>query len=423
MSALLLAIIFLSFVSLGLPDAALGAAWPVMYPDLGAATGAAGSVSLVVTAGTIVSSLLSGPVIRRFSTGLVNLISTLLTGLALLGYAWSPSLPWLLIFAVPLGLGAGSVDAALNNYVALHYQAHHMNWLHSFWGLGAMVSPVILARLIATTASWRTGYRILAAIQLTLGVILLLTLPVWRKVSRQKPAKTISAEQIEVTTSGGGLSLQDEVVPSAWQPEAEARKMRMLLGKKGLVMTLLAFFMYCGAEISIGLWGATCLVQVRGLPVERASLLVASYFAGIMAGRFLSGFLTFRWSTPLLIRTGILLSLCGVLLIAFAGAPLMLQAGFILVGLGFAPVFPGMVHETPLRFGDERSQSIIGFQMAAAYVGSLLFPPAIGWASGRYSLRILLPVVTLAIVALLICTESVTWLQITGSRQSHMDNH
>jgi len=254
MAQLLLIIIFLSFISLGLPDAALGTAWPAMYPELGVSIGSAGMISIVVTAGTIVSSLLSGTVLGRFGTGRVNFASTLLTGLSLLGFALAPSLLWLLIFAIPLGLGAGSVDAGLNSYVAMHYKAHHMNWLHSFWGMGATLSPVILARIISRTGNWRTGYQTIATLQLVLAGVLLLSLPLWDKVEKKLPSHPIQPETMETATSGEGLALAERELIG---PETATAGSKLHVFKTpGLLLALLAFFFYCGAEVSMGLWGA-----------------------------------------------------------------------------------------------------------------------------------------------------------------------
>ncbi len=412
MARLLLTIIFLSFISLGLPDAALGTAWPAMYPELGVSIGAAGMIALVVTAGTIVSSLMSGTVLGRFGTGKVNFISTLLTGLALLGYALTPSYVWILAFAIPLGLGAGSVDAGLNSYVAMHYKAHHMNWLHSFWGMGATLSPVILAQIISRTGNWRTGYQTIATIQLILAGVLFLSLPLWEKVGKKLPSHPAQAEIPETTTTGEALALaeQDKILSDSSQDRNGPPRLH-LLKTPGLLLALLSFFFYCGAEISMGLWGGSFMVNVHGLAVEQAGNFVASYFGGIMGGRFLTGFLTFRFKTDALIRFGIFASLLGAILIFFAGATAGGQIGFILVGLGFAPVFPGMIHETPARFGQHHSQSIIGFQMASAYAGTMLFPPIIGsLATTQVSLTVLMPIVILLILALWLSTETINRL-------------
>lgn len=406
MKFLLLMVIFLSFISLGLPDAALGAAWPVMYQDLATSISAAGTIAFIVTIGTIISSLSSGVILRRFGTGRVNLFSTLLTGLSLLGYSMAPSLTWILLFAIPLGLGAGSVDAGLNSFVALHYDAHHMNWLHSFWGLGASMSPIILAKMIEQTGNWRTGYLIIASIQLILAVILFGTLPIWKRVEYKYLAVHVETEDIEITTSGEGIALIKNLADDAENTQFKSNADDFPSHKKPiLLLAQLSFLLYCGAEVAIGLWGVSYLVNIRQLTVNKASIWVACYFAGITFGRIITGFLTFRWATQVLVRTGIIISLIGALMIQMTHTPLPGLIGFILVGIGFAPVFPGMVHETPNRFGKHHSQNIIGIQMASAYVGMILFPPAIGWIAVNYSLKALILIVILAVLTLLVCTE------------------
>lgn len=419
MQLLLLVIIYVSFISLGLPDASLGVAWPAMYRDLHVSIASAGAISFTVTAGTIVSSLASGYVLRRFGTGRVNFVSSLLTGLAMIGFALSPNLMWILAFAIPLGLGAGSVDAGLNSYVAMHYEAHHMNWLHSFWGLGATLGPLIMAQIIAATGVWRNGYWTVATIQLSLAAVLFLTLPLWSRVEALRQAKaektdtmsgdTISVDSIAgdtIATTAEGVAAA-EVYQDTADPEASAgTKPRLSLSRTpGLALALLTFFLYCGVEITMGLWGSTFLVSVRGMTVQAAGLWVSLYFAGIMAGRFLTGFLSLKWQTRQLIRLGLAVSLAGSALILISSQPGLALPGFILVGLGFAPVFPGMIHETPSRFGQRDSQAIIGYQMASAYVGSTLFPPVIGFLAANVSLAVLPPLVLAIILALLASTE------------------
>ena len=431
MATFLLLIIFLSFISLGLPDASLGAAWPVMYGDLSVSIAAAGVISFTVTAGTILSSLASGHLLKKFGTGRVNFASTLLTALALIGFAWSPSLAWILLFAIPLGLGAGSVDAGLNSYVALRYKAHHMNWLHSFWGLGATLGPVIMAQVLARTGNWRTGYWAVGGAQMLMALILALTLPLWSRVERYRQQQTGQAQPAD---AGQDLAAADQNLvdrvgdlaegvaefvahpPPAEPIIPETASHPSVFRTPGLLLALLTFFLYCGAEISMGLWGSSFLVQNLGLGVETAGRWVSLYFAGIMAGRFLTGFLTLKWPTRLLIRSGILASLVGGLLMLasrfYAGLAL---PGFILIGLGFAPVFPGMIHETPQRFGGSWSQIVIGYQMAAAYVGSTLFPPAIGWLADRFTLGFLPALILVSIGSLLLITERLN--QVTAAKE------
>lgn len=387
MSTLLLVIIFASFISLGLPDSSLGASWPVMYGSLGVSIAAAGVISFTVTLSTIFSSLMSGHLLKRFGTGRVNLVSTAMTATALLGFAWSPSLNWILAFAVPMGLGAGAVDAGLNSYVALHYKAHHMNWLHSFWGVGATLGPIIIAQVLSMTHNWRMGYWTVGGIQTAMAFVLVLSLPLWSKVDHKHPAPPSEETSMEVN------------------PIKPLTQDRLHLVKTpGLFLALLTFILYCAAESGMGLWGSSFLVNVHGMSAETAGRWTSFYFGGIMAGRFLTGFLVMKWATRKLMNLGILISLSGaIILIASNLLPILALPAFILIGLGFAPVFPGMIHETPNRFGQEHSQVVIGYQMASSYVGITLFPPLIGLLAARFSLGFL-PLFIMSLIILLLLT-------------------
>ena len=353
MTALLI-LIYVSFISLGLPDSVLGAAWPSVYPAIGAPVEAAGMISMIVAGGTIVSSLASDRVIRRFGAGAVTAASTSMTAAALLGFSFSGSLAALCAFAVPLGLGAGSVDAALNNYVALHYEARHMNWLHCFWGLGASAGPVILSFFLARSG-WSSGYRAIGLIQLTLAAVLFAALPLWRAQS----------------------SDEERAVSKALSPIGVVRLPRA-------VFSLTAFFCYCAIEQTAGLWGGSYLVLQAGFSPDAAARTVSLYYFGIMAGRFLSGFASSRLGSRRMITVGIDVLVCGVAFLAI-GVP---AAGLFLAGLGCAPVYPCLIHETPENFGADRSQSVIGVQMACAYVGTTCMPPLFGLAASRVGYRI-----------------------------------
>ncbi|HYF79503.1 MAG TPA: MFS transporter [Symbiobacteriaceae bacterium] len=387
MGTVLLLIIYLAFISLGLPDSLLGAAWPVMRPDLGAPLGTAGLLSLTVSVGTILSSLASGAVIERFGTGRVTLISCLMTATALLGYSYAPSVAWLIICAIPLGLGAGSVDAALNHYVATHYKAHHMSWLHSFWGVGATTGPVIMAAFLSRDGDWRHGYLTVALIQFSLVVLLFVTLRLW-----DRQAATESADSPTV------------------QPEAEAAVQNG--GSRtanGLTYALGSFLFYCGVELTVGLWGSSYLVNVKGLLVGDAARWVSLYYAGITIGRFVTGFATFKVSNRHLIRAGQMTALAGTLLLLLPLPTGFALAGFLITGLGLAPIYPSMLHETPVRFGEKHAQRIMGYQMAVAYVGSTLMPPLLGLLAGFWSIGLFPLYVALSAAAMLLCTE---WLNV-----------
>ncbi|MCU0401382.1 MAG: MFS transporter [Algoriphagus sp.] len=343
---LVLLVIYLAFISLGLPDSLLGSAWPVMYEGLGVPVDYAGLISMIVAAGTVVSSLFSGKVIQRFGVAAVTASSVGMTALALMGFSISGDFLYLCLLAIPLGLGAGSVDSALNNYVALHYEARHMNWLHSFWGVGAAIGPLIMASYLAKGDSWSNGYETVAWIQLGLVAILILSLPLWIK-NNQDQAE--SSEQ-----SSPGL-------------------FEMLLTLPGLKQALVVFFCYCTIEATFGLWGASFLVFEKGFEADQAARLTSLYFLGITIGRFLSGFLTAHFSNKQLVYLGQGIIGLGLILL-FLPFSATIIPGFLLVGLGCAPIFPSLLHETPANFGEKNSQSIMGMQMASAYVGITLMP-------------------------------------------------
>lgn len=349
---ILLVLIYLAFIGLGLPDSLLGAAWPQLRIDIGAPLSGAGMVSMIVTAGTIVSSLVSARVIRRFGTGKVTAVSTALTAAALLGYAFAPAYWWLCIMAIPLGLGAGAVDAALNNFVALHYKAHHMSWLHCFWGLGATAGPILLSVFLVRPQGWRTGIRSIGLLQLALVVVLTVSLPLWRKVTEK-----------------------NEIGSDA---TSEAVSNREALRLRGLPAALLTFFCYCGAELGCGLWASSFLVASRGVAPAQAAGWVSLYYAGITAGRFFSGFAMHRLTCPAMIRLGGLTSLAGCVMLVLPLPTVFSAVALVLIGLGCAPVYPCMIHETPARFGEANSQTAMGLQMATAYCGSTLMPPLLG---------------------------------------------
>lgn len=344
--SLLLFIIYLAFISLGLPDSLLGAAWPAMFEGLNVPIDYAGIISMIVAAGTVVSSLFSGKVIQSFGVAAVTTFSVLMTALALMGFSLSGEFLYLCLLAIPLGLGAGAVDSALNNYVALHHEARHMNWLHSFWGVGAAIGPMIMAGHLVSGASWTKGYETVAWIQLGLVMILVLSLPLWVRNKRRQEANS------------------EEKSPSLFT---------MLLTFPGLKPALMVFFCYCTIEATFGLWGASYLVFEKGYEADQAAGLTSLYFLGITIGRFFSGFLTAHFSNKQLVYLGqgvIGLGL-GLLFLPFSFTTI---SGFLLVGLGCAPIFPSLLHETPVNFGEKNSQFIMGIQMASAYVGITLMP-------------------------------------------------
>ncbi|ANS74470.1 MFS transporter [Paenibacillus yonginensis] len=389
MASMFLIIIYLAFISLGIPDSLLGAAWPSMRTDLGASFGFAGIMSMVVAGGTIVSSLASGSLLRRVGAGKITLISCLLTAAALLGFSLAPSVIWLTVLAIPLGLGGGAIDAALNHYVAEHYKAHHMNWLHCFWGVGATLGPIIMSYFIAEHNSWRNGYSAVSKIQFSLVVILFVTLPLWKRIAAMKEIEQARHPQDQS------------------RPDSEITSYRgNVFQIKGVKPTLISFLFYCGVETTVGLWGASYLVGARDMSAETAAGWISLYYGGITIGRLITGFITLMVHNRVLILFGQIVAIAGGLML-LAPLPSLFLIGIILIGVGLAPIYPGLLHETPARFGREHSAKLMGYQMAVAYTGSTLLPPLFGFIAGRTSIG-LFPFVVLAfLICMLMSVEKV----------------
>ena len=362
MFTLLLIIIYLAFISLGLPDSLLGSAWPAMHTSMSVSLWAAGVLSMIISGGTIISSFLSGKLINKFGTGKVTLTSVAMTAVALLGFSISPSFAWLCVMAIPLGLGAGSVDAALNNFVALHYKANHMSWLHCFWGIGATLGPVIMSLFIAKNNGWKKGYLTISIIQFCLVFVLFVTLPLWKKV--------------------GKIDNKNEV------KEEKPTDNINVLKIPGVKIALVSFVCYCATESTTGLWGSSYLVNYRGLSASEAARWISLFYAGITVGRFLSGFLTMKFNNSILIRLGQVICIIGTISLILPLPVYFSVIGLILIGLGCAPIYPCMLHETPKRFGKSVSQSIMGVQMAFAYMGSTFMPPLLGFIVANTSIVI-----------------------------------
>ncbi|MFR7987631.1 MAG: MFS transporter [Anaerotignum lactatifermentans] len=379
MFSLLLALIYVSFISLGLPDSLLGSAWPQMQESLGVSLSLGGVISFLITASTILSSLVSHQVIQRFGTGAVTMCSVAMTALALFGFSLSNSFLALCLWAIPYGLGAGSVDAALNNFVALHCKAKHMSWLHCFWGIGATGGPYIMGLCLSRGIGWQAGYRTISFLQMALTLILLLSLPLWKKQ--------------ELPLSGG-----ETVRPQTPQ-------WGKLLKRPGVKAALTAFFFYSALELTTGLWGSSYMVAVRGISPETAAKWISLFYLGITAGRFFSGFLTLRFSDDAMVRLGEGTAIVGIILMLLPLHNLFLCLGLILTGLGCAPIYPSLLHATPQRFGKSLSQSLMGTQMAISYLGSTTMPPVSGFLSEKISMG-LYPVLLLVFALMLtILTE------------------
>ncbi|MFC4799207.1 MFS transporter [Neobacillus sp. GCM10023253] len=385
MTTFLLIIIYLAFISLGLPDSLLGAAWPVMQSDLGARLDTAGFLFMTIAGGTIISSLVSGKVLKRFGTGKVTFVSVFMTACALLGFHFAPSVVWIVVCAIPLGLGAGAVDAGLNDYVATHYKAHHMSWLHCFWGVGATLGPIIMAQSISGQNSWRNGYFTISAIQFALVIILFLTLPLWNRVTKNSNiAVNEDCEDASFAEDG------NDIIP---------------LQIKGVKLALASFLFYCGVEASVGLWGSSYLVNVKGISAATAAQWVSFYYAGITIGRLITGFITFKISNLTLIRIGQIIALVGAAFLFLPLPTIFSLVGFILIGLGLAPIFPCMLHETPTRFGKTHSQTIMGYQMAVAYTGSTFVPPFLGFIASRSTIGIFPIFIVMFVAVMLLSSE------------------
>ncbi len=384
MASLLLAVIYLSFISLGLPDSLLGAAWPAMYPDIGVPVSYAGLISMIISLGTIVSCLLSGTIIAKLGNGKVTALSVAMTAAALFGFSVSDSYIMLCLCAIPYGLGAGCVDAALNHYVALHFSSRHMNWLHCMWGIGASVGPYIMGLALSGGMGWSTGYRIISAFQIVLTALLIFALPLWRK----QPLATSASHDDEPI--GAPLSL------------AEVFRVR---GAKQIMIT---FFCYCGLEQTIGLWAGSFLTLCRGLSAEQAAGWASLYYVGITIGRVFSGFLAEKLSDQQLVRLGIGITAVGIVMVALPlgwGSDLV---GLIVTGLGCAPIYPSVIHSTPAQFGAANAQSFIGVQVASAYAGYLILPPLFGLLANHVT-PMLFPLYMAIILALLTVTHEMVY--------------
>lgn len=385
MYSLLLVLIYIAFISLGLPDSLLGSGWTVMHAEMNVPISYMGIISMIISGGTIVSSLLSDKLTRKLSTKIVTVGSVFLTVIALFGFSFSTKFWMLIAFAIPYGLGAGAIDAALNNYVALHYSSKSMSWLHCFWGVGTIVSPFVMSYAL-TYSVWNTGYRIVGFLQLGIALLLLLTLPVW-KVNKDTSV-----------SSGKSIGL------------IKALKI------KGVPFLLVGFFAYCAAEATTMNWASTYFSTVKNMPAEQAARLASLFYIGITVGRFLCGFITDKLGDKKMIELGTGVLLCGVVLLFIPTEYVIIsQIGFIIIGLGCAPVYPCIIHSTPSNFGEENSGAIIGIQMASAYVGSTFIPPLFGLLGGILGYKIM-PIYILAFFVLMIVMVEMTF-KITSKKK------
>lgn len=368
---LLLVIIYLSFISLGLPDALLGAAWPTMYLEFDVPVSCAGIISMIIALGTVVSSLMSDRLTYWLGPGRVTALSVGLTAAALLGFSTCDAFWMLCLWAIPYGLGAGSVDACLNNYVALHYTSRHMSWLHCMWGLGASTGPYVMGWILSGGGHWTGGYRTIGLLQIALTCVLLFSLPLWKK---------------RIGSEAGS--------------ESKPLSLPQILKIPGAKEVLITFFCYCGLETTAALWASSYLALHKGVPADTAASFASMFYIGITLGRALNGFLTLKFNDTQLIRMGQVIILLGVSVMLLPLGEAIALAGLILIGLGCAPIYPCIIHATPEHFGPEHSQALIGVQMASAYVGTCLAPPLFGLVANHITVA-LLPVYLLAILILM----------------------
>lgn len=398
MIQLLLIIIYLAFISLGLPDSLLGSAWPTMYQEFSVPISYAGGISMIIAVGTIISSLQSDRLTRKFGTGKVTAASVLMTAVALFGFSISHSYATLCLWSIPYGLGAGSVDASLNNYVALHYASRHMSWLHCMWGVGASLGPYIMGYALTSGQSWNMGYRYIAILQIMLTAILIFSLPLWKKQGNNDTGQT------------------DE------EAATKPLSLRQIIKIPGAKEIMITFFCYCALEQTTGLWASSYLVLRRGLSAETAAVFASLFFIGITAGRAFSGFLTIKLNDTQMIRLGQGFILSGIVLLFLPFGNVSSLLGLILIGLGCAPIYPSIIHSTPDHFGADKSQAMIGVQMASAYVGTCLMPPIFGFIANHISV-FLFPVYLLAILVFMAIKHEKMLYKVAANKKENLLRH
>lgn len=378
MFSLLLAIIYMAFISLGLPDSLLGSAWPVMQGELSVPLSSVGLLTMLISACTIVTSLFADRVIRRFGTGVVTAVSVTVSAVALFGFSVSASFPMLFLWAIPYGVCGGAVDAALNNYVAVHYSSRQMSWLHACWGVGVTISPNIMGFCLSKQLGWEMGYRAVGVLQLALAILMFSTLSIWKKQTEEKEEEV----QTKIVS-----------VPQA-------------LRIKGVPMVLLAFFCFCAIETTAGLWASSYMVGFRGVAAETAASFTALFYSGETAGRFLNGVVADKFGDKMMIRVGAIGMVLGVgMMLLPVETDAVALGGLVILGLGAAPIYPCIIHSTPVNFGKENSQSLVGIQMASAYCGSTFMPPLFGLMAQFWDVSLYPVFLGVFAVLLLVLTE------------------
>lgn len=445
----LLVIIYITFISLGLPDSLFGVAWPVVHIELGVPESMASIFMIIVALSTGGVSFVAGKLIRKFGTGNVTFVSVLLTVIGLIGFSFSTKLWMMIVSNIVLGLGAGAIDTGLNNFVSLHYKASHMNWLHCFWGLGVTISPIIMSYFI-DNGGWRDGYRVIAVIQAGIFLIIAFSLPKWKQVEKKKSVdKDVnihSAVNKEITkqddntnvvdnasaeseniqsvvndsqidkndnlhnTIVDNISAENESVDnkplSAISTEPIKKEKVRVFRIKGVIFAIIALGIYSGMEVLLGTWGASFLVNARSLSPATASLWISLYYGGIMLGRLVSGFVSYKVGDKWLIRGGIVISVLGMVILAIPIGVVSL-VGLLLIGFGFAPIFPSFLHAVPDRFGIEYSADVTGYQMGGAYAIGFVFQLAFGYTATATTFEIA-PYVLLGMSVLLFVFSEIT---------------
>lgn len=376
---LLLAVIYLAFISLGLPDSLLGSVWPTMYQEFNVPVSYAGAIFMIISAGTIFSSLQSDRLTKSFGTGKVTAFSVLMTAIALWGFSISSSYWMLISWAIPYGLGAGSVDASLNNYVALHYKSHHMSWLHCMWGIGASIGPYIMSFALVNGQTWNMGYLYISLIQVALTVIIMLSLPLWKK-----PFIINDIQEVDVGNE-----------------KNKALTLKEIVNIPGAKQVMIMFFCYCALEQTAGLWASSYLVLQHGFDLEVATSYGSLFFIGITVGRAISGFITMKLKDKEMIYLGQGIILIGIIIMCLPLGHQVSLIGLVTIGLGCAPIYPCIIHSTPTNFWKNKSQAVIGVQMASAYVGNLLMPPLFGIIANHISV-IVFPIYLLLILIIMV---------------------
>ena len=383
MFILLVSIIYLAFISLGLPDSVLGSAWPSMFVEMDVPVSYVGIVSIIISVGTILSSLMSDRITSRLGSSKTTCISIFLTAAALMGFSLSSEFWMICLFAIPYGLGAGSVDAALNNYVALHFAAKHMSWLHCMWGLGASIGPYIMGMALSADKGWDKGYFYISIIQFVIAFIVLISLPIWKKNVDKELSKTDVTEQKRTPLT-----------------------LRQIFSIPGAKPVMITFFCYCALEVTAILWASTYLNIYRGIDADLAATFGSLFLVGITVGRAINGFIAMKLSDTTMIRIGQGIILLGTVMVVLPISNTVSLIGLVIMGIGCAPVYPSIIHSTPIRFGADKSQAIIGVQMASAYTGSCLMPPLFGLIANHIGIG-LFPVFMGVILILMIVMHEV----------------